>query len=166
MCRKWRNNLIIIMIILCLAISLSFLHVALGQLPIEHWFCLGRQLVTSDKAKVLVSWSGSMFEYLMPLLIMPTYEATLLYESCREAVRCQISYGLSHGTPWGFSESCFNQIDVQKAYQYRGFGVVGLGLKRGLKDDLVVAPYAAALALMVEPFTACRNLQKMAEEGF
>ncbi len=144
----------------------SFLGVATGQLPMDHWFCLGRQLVPGDKANVLVSWSGSMFEYLMPLLMMPTYEATLLYESCREAVRRQINYGLSHGTPWGFSESCFNQIDVQKVYQYRGFGVAGLGLKRGLKDDLVVAPYAAALALMVEPFTACQNLQEMANEGF
>ena len=144
----------------------SFLGVALGQLPIDHWFCLGRQFVPGGKAKVLISWSGSMFEYLMPLLIMPAYEATLLYESCREVVRRQISYGLSHGTPWGFSESCFNQIDAQKVYQYRGFGVAGLGLKRGLKDDLVVAPYAAALALMVEPSTACRNLQKMAEKGF
>jgi cellobiose phosphorylase len=144
----------------------SFLGVALGQLPVDHWFCLGRQFVPGGKAKVLISWSGSMFEYLMPLLVMPLYEATLLYESCREAVRRQISYGLSHGTPWGFSESCFNQIDTQKVYQYRGFGVAGLGLKRGLKDDLVVAPYAAALALMIKPSTACRNLQEMAEKGF
>ena len=144
----------------------SFLGVALGQLPIDHWFCLGRQLVPSGKGKVLISWSGSMFEYLMPILFMPTYEATLLNESCFEAVQCQISHGLRHGIPWGFSESCFNQIDIQKVYQYRGFGVDGLGLKRGLKDDLVVAPYAAVLALMVEPVKAFRNLQGMAEQGF
>lgn len=144
----------------------SFLGVALGQLPMDHWFCLGRQLVPCGKGKVLISWSGSMFEYLMPLLFMPMYEATLLNESCYEAVQCQIHHGLRYGIPWGFSESCFNQIDIQKVYQYRGFGVAGMGLKRGLKDDLVVAPYATALALMVEPVTACRNLQGMAEQGF
>ena len=144
----------------------SFLGVAHGQLPIDHWFHLGRQLAPDSRVSVLVSWSGSMFEYLMPQLFMPTYEATLIDQSCREAVYCQIRHGLRHGTPWGFSESCYNQIDVQRMYQYRAFGVPGLGLKQGLSDDLVVAPYAGVLALMIEPRAACRNLQTMAELGF
>ncbi|MFI4912390.1 MAG: GH36-type glycosyl hydrolase domain-containing protein [Sedimentisphaeraceae bacterium JB056] len=144
----------------------SFLGVVLGQLPIDHWFCLGRQLVPIGKNKVLISWSGSMFEYLMPLLFMPSYEATLLHESYNQAVQCQINHGLRYSVPWGISESCFNQIDINKVYQYRGFGVVGMGLKRGLKDDLVIAPYATALAMMVKPVHACRNLQKMDELGF
>ncbi len=107
----------------------SFLGVSLGQLPIDHWFCLGRQLIPNGKGKVLISWSGSMFEYLMPLLFMPIYEGTLLNESCYEAIQSQINHGLKYGIPWGFSESCFNQIDIQKVYQYRGFGVARSGSK-------------------------------------
>jgi cellobiose phosphorylase len=144
----------------------SFLGVARGQLPLEHWFHLGRQLAPGGGSAVLVSWSGSMFEYLMPLVVMPAYEATLLQESCRGVVRRQIRHGLRHGMPWGFSESCYNQIDVQGSYQYRAFGVPGLGLKRGLGDDLVVSPYASALALMIDPRNACCNLRAMAELGF
>jgi len=144
----------------------SYLGIAWGQLPLEHWFHLGRQLAPGGGRAVLVSWSGSMFEYLMPMLLMPTYEATLLQTSCREAVRHQIRYGLRHGTPWGISESCYNQVDVRRTYQYRAFGMPELGLKRGLGDDLVVAPYASILALMVEPRAGCRNLQKMAALGF
>ncbi len=144
----------------------SFLGVAFGQLPIDHWFCLGRQLVPVGKGKVLISWSGSMFEYLMPQLFMPAYEATLLKESCDQAVQCQINHGLRYSMPWGVSESCFNQIDINKVYQYRGFGVVGMGLKRGLKDDFVIAPYATAMAVMIKPVTACKNLQEMIKLGF
>jgi hypothetical protein len=143
----------------------SYLGIAWGQLPLEHWFHLGRQLAPGGGRAVMVSWSGSMFEYLMPMLLMPTYEATLLQASCREAVRRQIRYGLRHGTPWGISESCSNQVDVRRTYQYRAFGVPELGLKRGLGDDLVVVPYAGILALMVEPRAACRNLHEMAALG-
>jgi cellobiose phosphorylase len=144
----------------------SYLGIAWGQLPLEHWFHLGRQLAPGGGRAVLVSWGGSMFEYLMPMLLMPTYEATLLQTSCREAVRHQIRYGLRHGTPWGISESCYNQVDVRRTYQYRAFGVPELGLKRGLGDDLVVAPYAGILALMVDPRAGCRNLWEMAALGF
>jgi len=144
----------------------SFLGIARGQLPLEHWFHLGRQLAPGGRAAVLISWSGSMFEYLMPLLLMPNYDATLLDQSCREAVARQVRYGMRQGVPWGISESCYSQLDSQKAYQYRAFGVPGLGLKQGLHDDLVVAPYATVLALMIDPSTACANLEVMAAQGF
>ena len=81
-----------------------------------------------------------MFEYLMPLLLMPTYDNTLLDQTCRAAVRRQISYGKQRGVPWGISESGYNTIDAQMNYQYRAFGVPGLGLKRGLAEDLVIVP--------------------------
>jgi cyclic beta-1,2-glucan synthetase len=92
-----------------------------------------------------------MFEYLMPMLVMPTYDNTLLDQTCKAAVARQIEYGGQRGVPWGISESGYNTVDVHLNYQYRAFGVPGLGLKRGLADDLVIAPYASALALMVAP---------------
>jgi cyclic beta-1,2-glucan synthetase len=107
-----------------------------------------------------------MFEYLMPLLVMPTYDNTLLDQTCKAAVARQIEYGRQRGVPWGISESGYNTVDVHLNYQYRAFGVPGLGLKRGLADDLVIAPYASALALMVAPEEACLNLQRMAATGF
>ncbi|MGB7971675.1 MAG: glucoamylase family protein [Candidatus Deferrimicrobiaceae bacterium] len=143
----------------------SFLAIAQGQLTQESWFALGRLLTTAGGEPILLSWSGSMFEYLMPLLVMPTYENTLLDRTCKAAVTRQIQYGEQRGVPWGISESCYNMVDVRLNYQYRAFGVPGLGLKRGLAEDLVVAPYASALALMVAPEEACRNLQRLAAEG-
>ena len=107
-----------------------------------------------------------MFEYLMPLLVMPTYDNTLLDQTCKAAVARQIEYGSQRGVPWGISESAYNTVDVHLNYQYRAFGVPGLGLKRGLAEDLVVAPYASALALMVAPEEVCLNLQRLAAEGF
>ena len=143
----------------------SFVAIAQGQLPQESWFALGRLLTNIGGEPILVSWSGSMFEYLMPLLVMPTYERTLLDETCKAAVAMQIEYGKKRGVPWGISESGYNTIDAQLNYQYRAFGVPGLGLKRGLADDLVIAPYASALALMVAPEAACQNLQRLSAEG-
>jgi len=143
----------------------SFVAIAQGQLPQENWFALGRLLTTAGGEPVLLSWSGSMFEYLMPLLVMPTYEHTLLDQTCKAAVARQIEYGRTSGTPWGISECGYNAIDVHLNYQYRAFGVPGLGLKRGLAEDLVIAPYASALALMVAPEKACLNLERLAAEG-
>ncbi|HUT79238.1 MAG TPA: glucoamylase family protein, partial [Polyangia bacterium] len=143
----------------------TFVAIAQGHLPQESWFALGRLLTDVGGDPILVSWSGSMFEYLMPLLVMPTYERTLLDDTCRAAVARQIEYGRQRGVPWGISESGYNAVDAHLTYQYRAFGVPGLGLKRGLADDLVVAPYASALALMVAPEEACRNLQRLAAEG-
>src|SRR5208282_498151 len=126
---------------------------------------LGRSLTNAGGGMALLSWSGSMFEYLMPLLVMPTYDHTLLDETYRAVVRRQIEYGRERGVPWGISESGYTKTDAQLNYQYRAFGVPGLGFKRGLADDLVVAPYASALALMVYPEQACANLRRLAREG-
>ncbi len=144
---------------------LSYVAIALGQVPQDHWFSLGRLLVASRSESILVSWSGSMFEYLMPHLVMPSYERTLLDQTCQAVVRKQIEYGKLHGVPWGISESGYHRTDVHLNYQYRAFGVPGLGLKRGLAADLVIAPYASAMALMVAPRKACQNLQRLALEG-
>jgi cyclic beta-1,2-glucan synthetase len=143
----------------------SYITIAQGQVDQEHWFALGRMLTTAGGAATLLSWSGSMFEYLMPLLVMPTYGNTLLDRTYQAAVRRQIDYGRQRGVPWGISESGYNTLDLQMNYQYRAFGVPGLGLKRGLAEDLVIAPYASALALMVSPQAACRNLERLAAEG-
>ena len=142
----------------------SYVAIALGQVPQDHWFSLGRLLVGSRGEPILISWSGSMFEYLMPLLVMPNYERTLLDHTCKTAVQRQIEYGKLRGVPWGISESGYNRTDVHLNYQYRAFGVPGLGLKRGLAEDLVIAPYATALALMVTPVEACKNLQRLTQE--
>ncbi|HEX2649366.1 MAG TPA: glucoamylase family protein [Burkholderiales bacterium] len=142
-----------------------FVAIAQGQLPQQSWFALGRLLVNAGSGPTLLSWSGSMFEYLMPLLVMPAYDRTLLDESCRAAVRRQIEYGAERGVPWGMSESGYNTVDAALNYQYRAFGAPGLGLRRGLSEDLVIAPYASALALMVEPEAACRNLVRLAAGG-
>ncbi|MDP1559651.1 MAG: glucoamylase family protein [Nitrosomonas sp.] len=143
----------------------SYVAIALGQVPQEHWFSMSRLLIAVRGEPILVSWSGSMFEYLMPLLVMPNYDNTLLDHSCQAAVQQQIEYGKLRGVAWGISESGYNQVDIQLSYQYRAFGVPGLGLKRGLADDLVIAPYASVMALMVAPQQACVNLQRLSREG-
>ena len=142
-----------------------FVAIAQEQVPQESWFALGRLLVTTDGEPTLLSWSGSMFEYLMPLLVMPTYSNTLIDQTYRAVVQRQIDYGKQRGVPWGISESGYNTVDIHLNYQYRAFGVPGLGLKRGLAEDLVIAPYASALALMVAPDAACSNLQRLADDG-
>ncbi len=144
----------------------SFLLIAQGQVPQKHWFSLGRLLTSHGGDVSLISWSGSMFEYLMPQLIMPSYANTLLEQTCKAAVARQIEYGRQRAVPWGISESCYNATDMHQVYQYRAFGVPGLGFKRGLGDDLVIAPYASALALTVMPGAACRNLQTLAGSDF
>ncbi|HEY1814510.1 MAG TPA: glucoamylase family protein [Kofleriaceae bacterium] len=143
----------------------SYVAIAQNKLPQEHWFHLGRRLTTTTAKPALLSWSGSMFEYLMPLLVMPTYRGTLLDATYRAAVARQIEYGRDHHVPWGVSESGYNKTDAQLNYQYRAFGVPGLGFKRGLGSDLVIAPYASVLALMVAPELACENLERLAADG-
>jgi cyclic beta-1,2-glucan synthetase len=144
----------------------SFVGIAQGQFPQEHWFALGRQLCVVGGEQLLLSWSGSMFEYLMPLLVMPTYQNTLLDQTYRAIIKAQIDYSRQRGVPWGISESGYNTVDANLNYQYRAFGVPGTGMKRGLADDLVIAPYATMLGLMVDAGAACDNLQRMHGMGF
>lgn len=143
----------------------SFVAIAQEQLPQDNWFTLGRLLTTAVNQPVLLSWTGSMFEYLMPMLVMPSYGGTLLDQTCRAAVARQIEYGRQLGLPWGVSESGYNTLDANFNYQYRAFGVPGLGLKRGLGEERVVAPYASVMALMVAPSAACSNLRRLTDEG-
>lgn len=142
-----------------------FVGIAQGKLPQESWFALGRLLTDPGEDPVLLSWSGSMFEYLMPQLVMPLYENTLLAQTSKGTVRRQIGYAAQKGTPWGISESAYNLLDSNLNYQYRAFGVPGLGLTRGLEENLVIAPYASMLALMVMPENAVSNLQLLSEKG-
>ncbi len=144
----------------------TFVGIAQGKLSQDCWFALGRQLTNPGTDPVLVSWSGSMFEYLMPLLVMPTYDHTLLDQTMHTSVQKQIEYGRKRNVPWGVSESGYNMVDANLNYQYRAFGVPGLGLKRGLGEDLVIAPYAAVMSLMVAPEEAAENLLDEEAEGF
>ncbi len=143
----------------------SFLAVAKNDVPVDHWFRLGRSLTYAAGAPALVSWSGSMFEYLMPMLVMRSYPFTVLSQAYEGAVARQIAYGNERGVPWGVSESAFNVRDRHHTYQYRPFGVPDLALKRGLGRDLVVAPYASVLATMVDPEKALANLQLLESQG-
>jgi cyclic beta-1,2-glucan synthetase len=143
----------------------SFVAVAKGDAPTEHWFRLGRSLTVADHATALVSWSGSMFEYLMPLLVMPPRPFSLLDQTCHAAVHRQIVYGKTRSVPWGISESAYNVRDRHNTYQYRAFGVPDLALKRGLASDLVVAPYATALAAAVDAHAALRNFAELERHG-
>lgn len=143
----------------------SFLAIARGEVPVEHWWALGRPFASAYGRLPLLSWSGTMFEYLMPLLFTQTHENSLLDRACHDAVRCQIAYGEQNSLPWGISEAAFSALDRHHVYQYRAFGVPELALKRGQERDFVVAPYASALALMVEPLKATRNLRRLALLG-
>jgi len=143
----------------------SFIAIAKGDLPEAHWFHLGRSVTSVHGLPTLLSWSATMFEYLMPLLLMRSYPGTLLDESCRMAVRRQRDYAKARGVPWGISESAYDLVDQHDTYQYKAFGVPGLGLKRGLGDELVVAPYATALAALLDAPAAARNLRRLAAAG-
>jgi cyclic beta-1,2-glucan synthetase len=127
----------------------SFVAIALGQVPVSHWFSLGRTMTLSGKCKTLLSWSGTMFEYLMPSLIMRTYRNTVWDSTYRGVVYRQRMYANKHEVPFGISESGYYAFDYQLNYQYRAFGVPGLGFDRGLERNLVVAPYATIMALPI-----------------
>ena len=129
----------------------SYLAVARGEAPRRHWFQLGRPFIRAAGRIGLISWGGTMFEYLMPRLLLRSLPGTLLAEACRTAVARQIEYGRELGLPWGISESGFSAQYLDGDYQYQAFGVPGLGLKRGLEQDRVIAPYATAMATMLAP---------------
>jgi cyclic beta-1,2-glucan synthetase len=143
----------------------SFIAIAKGDLPEAHWFHLGRAVTSVHGSLALLSWSATTFEYLMPLLVMKSYPDTLLDETCRVAVRRQRDYASERGVPWGISESAYDLVDRHGNFQYKAFGVPGLGLKRGLGNELVVAPYASALAALIDPAAAAHNLRRLAKEG-
>jgi cyclic beta-1,2-glucan synthetase len=143
----------------------SYVAIALGKVSHEHWFKLGRSLTPTGSSRALLSWSASMFEYLMPLLVMRSHAGTLLDETYEAVVRRQMDYAVGRSVPWGISESAYNVRDLEGNYQYRAFGVPGLGLKRGLADDLVIAPYATLLAAPVAPRAVLANLERLRAQG-
>ncbi|MEO8603574.1 MAG: glucoamylase family protein, partial [bacterium] len=143
----------------------SFVAIAKGDVAARHWFRLGRALTPVDRGSALISWSGSMFEYLMPSLVMRAPTGSLLEQTSRFVVRRQIQYGAKLGVPWGVSESAYNARDLELTYQYSNFGIPGLGLKRGLSADVVVAPYATALAAMVDAQAAAQNFVRLEAAG-
>ncbi|MFN2148605.1 MAG: GH36-type glycosyl hydrolase domain-containing protein, partial [Anaerolineales bacterium] len=143
----------------------SLVAMARGDVPIEHWFSMSRPYRAIGRNRVLLSWTGTMFEYLMPLIFHNSYGNSLLDKAAREAVAIQIAYGRTHRVPWGFSESAFGDLDLNQTYQYKAFGVPALGLKRGLEEELVVAPYASLLAVSVAPRQAIRNLHRLVDLG-
>jgi len=143
----------------------SFVAIAKGDVPQHHWFRLGRLVTNIDGRATLMSWGGTMFEYLMPQLLLRGYPGTLLDESCRASVRRQIEYGRERHVPWGISESAYAFTDRFGNYQYKAFGVPGLGFKRGLADDLVVSPYSTALASLIDPAAAVSNFTQLTREG-
>lgn len=143
----------------------SYIAIARGEVDRRHWTRMGRKLTASDGGKGLISWTGTMFEYLMPLLIMRNYENTLFDETYSFMVRVQKKYGKQRGIPWGISESGYSALDFNLNYQYKAFGVPELGLKRGLANDMVTAPYAATLALVVDTSSAVDNLRGLSAYG-
>jgi len=143
----------------------SLVAIAKNDVPQSHWFSLGRSLVETPGGKALLSWSGTMFEYLMPLLVTRDYPGTLLHETYCAVVKAQKSYAQQRRVPWGISESGYSGVDFEKTYQYRAFGVPGLGLKRGLGEDLVVSPYSTALALEFDPSRSLENLKRLEKLG-
>ena len=143
----------------------SLVAIAKGDVPLEHWFALSRPLLSTGSGEALLSWGGTMFEYLMPVLFTRVFENSLLAFACREAVRQQIKFGRDRDVPWGVSESAYSALDTHQIYQYRAFGVPALALKSGLEEDLVVAPYASMLALTIDPEAVIENLRALQRLG-
>ncbi len=143
----------------------SFFAIAKGDVPAKHWFRLGRTMTPINAGSALISWSGSMFEYLMPSLVMRAPAGSLLERTNRLVVARQEAYGASLRVPWGMSESEYNTRDIEQTYQYSSFGVPDLGYKRGLSESTVIAPYASGLAAMIDPGAAARNFRRMADLG-
>ena len=143
----------------------SLVAIAKNDVPVEHWFTLRRPRGAGAHWETLLSWSGTMFEYLMPLLFMRTYQSSLLDQACRNAVARQIDYGHEKEVPWGISEAAYSALDAHQIYQYRAFGVPDLAIQPDVDEDPVVAPYASVLALMIDPQSAIPNLQQLDKLG-
>ena len=143
----------------------SFVAIARGDVPVEHWFAMSRPYGAIGRRRALLSWTGTMFEYLMPLMFQLAYANSLLDKSTRDAVAIQIAYGGKHHVPWGISECAFGDLDIHKTHQYAAFGVPELGLKRDLAERIVVAPYATMLAIDIAPRASVQNLKRLAALG-
>jgi cyclic beta-1,2-glucan synthetase len=143
----------------------SYLAIVKRDVPESHWYALGRPMIRGAGGPVLLSWGGTMFEYLMPQLLMRSREGTLLEQTSSHVVTAQIAYGEKNAAPWGISESAYARLDSHETYQYQSFGIPGLGFKRGLEDDLVIAPYASMLALSIRPHAVVENLGKLEAMG-
>lgn len=143
----------------------SYLAIAKGDVEAKHWFRLGRQLTQTAGQSALLSWGGTMFEYLMPPLFLRSFDSSLLDQSCRAAVARQQEHGRQSGVPWGVSECAFGALAINSDYHYRSFGVPGLGLKRGLSKDLVISPYSTFLAIEIDPLGALENLERLEAAG-
>lgn len=143
----------------------SLIAISMEQVPDRHWFHLGRPLTRKGGHIALLSWGGTMFEYLMPTLFVRDQPFTLLRETYSAVVERQISIAAERRLPWGISESGYNAFDFQFNYQYRMFGVPDLSLKREFGEDMVVAPYATFLALPFAPRRAWQNIRAMERAG-
>jgi cyclic beta-1,2-glucan synthetase len=143
----------------------SFVAIARGDVPVEHWFSMSRPYGLIGRRQVLLSWTGTLFEYLMPLIFQRFQGNSLLDKAAREAVAIHMAYGRKRGVPWGISESAFGDLDLNQTYQYKAFGVPELGLKRGLEEQVVVAPYASLLAVAIAPRETVQNLKQLAGLG-
>jgi len=143
----------------------SFVAIARGDVPSGHWLSLSRPYGMVNRRRVLLSWGGTMFEYLMPTLFQKVFENSLLDRSCRDAIDLQIHYGNKRRVPWGISESAFSDLDSRNVYQYKAFGAPGLGLKRGLDEDLVISPYSTLLSMPFRPKAALDNLRRLEAQG-
>ncbi len=143
----------------------SLVSIAKGDIPIEHWFVLGRPRMSTPARHALLSWSGTMFEYLMPLLFTEPYQNTLLAHACEGAVDVQIAYGNENNVPWGVSEAAYSALDSNQIYQYRAFGIPALALNPNADPGPVIAPYATVLSLLVRPREAVANLRRMDSAG-
>ena len=143
----------------------SFVAIARGDVPNNHWLAMSRPFGSVRGHRVLLSWSGTMFEYLLPLLLQRSFPYSLLDNACRQALSVQKEYAERLGVPWGVSEAAFSDLDAEGIYQYQAFGVPGLGLKRGLADSLVVSPYSTLLALAIDPKSALLNLRALERVG-
>ena len=143
----------------------SLVAIAKRDVPVKHWNSLSRTLTTLGKYKGLVSWSGTSFEYLMPNINIPKYKGSLLDESCKFMIKSQMEYAKKLQIPWGISEAAFNLKDLYSNYQYKAFGIPWLGLKRGLADEMVVAPYGGILAITDYPKEVYENLKILEQYG-
>ena len=143
----------------------SLVAIAKGEVEKQHWFKLGRKLTRVEGDRGLVSWTGTMFEYLMPKLVIKSYPNTLIEKTYKFVVNTQIKYSEAQGLPWGISESCYHAFDIALNYQYRAFGVPYLGLKRGLVNDMVIAPYATIMAIDIAPWECWKNIVKLRKLG-